>query len=287
MDRGIDDMTVGPVGRWFGSCFYACGRDGLPARIEYAGRLYDLAKVLKHDFIAGTGLYEARGSDADRPGRIVCKINRRKHFCLVPLGWLGRLITHNELCNLRRCEGIEGVPKVLGRVGATAYLYEYIEGACLDPRRGLPGDFFDRLLGVLRQIHARGLVHFDLHKRGNILVGDEGRPYIIDFQLSTHIGERLLISRRLSARLRRRLQAYDLYHLYKHKRRCCPTGLTEAELRLSCHPTVLVRVHRAVAGPLKRIRRACLRAMHARGIITGTQGAALHAETDPVRWSKK
>jgi hypothetical protein len=46
-------------------------------------------------------------------------------------------------------------------------------------------------------------------------------------------------------------------------------------------------VHRAVAGPLKRIRRACLRAMHARGIITGTQGAALHAETDPVRWSKK
>jgi hypothetical protein len=284
MKDGVEQMTAGRLGRWFGSCFYACGRDGLPVRIDYAGRRYGLVKVLKHDFVAGTGLYEAGDTTGDRPRRLVCKINRRKHFCFIPLGWLGRLITHNELCNLRRCEGLVGVPNILARVGPTTYLYEYIEGACLDPKRAVPADFFDRLLGVLRQIHERGLVHFDLHKRGNILVGDDGRPYIIDFQLSTYIGDRLLISRRLSAHLRRRLQAYDLYHLYKHKRRCYPAGLTEAELRLSLQRTVLLRVHRAVAGPLKRLRRTCLRAMHARGIITGTQGAAMHAETDPARW---
>jgi hypothetical protein len=171
-------------------------------------------------------------------------------------------------------------------MGPNAYVYEYIEGRSLGKNPSLPPDFFERLLAVLRRIHAWGLVHFDLHKRGNILVGDDGRPWIIDFQLSTYIGDRLLISRRLSARLRRRLQAYDIYHLYKHKRRLLPAELTEAEERLSRDASLPLRAHRPIARPLKRLRRACLRALHARGIITGTQGAAAHSETDLARWTK-
>jgi hypothetical protein len=277
----------GRVARWFGSCFYACGRAGLPAAMNCGGRSYALVKVLKHDFMAGTGLYEIAGVDEAGPCRIICKINRRTHFCFVPLGWLGRVVTRREVRNLRRCEGIRGVPRVLARLGPTTYAYEYIEGASLDGKPALPCDFFERLLALLQQIHARGLVHFDLHKRGNILVGDDGRPWIIDFQLAAHFGDRCLLSRRLSAGLRHRLQAYDLYHLYKHKRRFLPAEMTEAEGQLSRNNSLPLRLHRTAAGPLKRIRRRVLRYLHAKGILSDVPGAQAHTETHPVRWTGK
>jgi hypothetical protein len=88
--------------RWLGSCFYACGRNGLPAAIDCDGRSYVLVKVLKHDFMAGTGLYEIDGAAPAGPRRIICKINRRMHFCFVPLRWLGRIVTRREVRNLKR-----------------------------------------------------------------------------------------------------------------------------------------------------------------------------------------
>lgn len=271
------------IARWFGSCFFACGRDGLPPHVDYEGARYALVAIFKHDFLAATALYEAPQAGV-APRRIVSKVNRRMHFCLVPLNWLGRLMTRREVRSLRRCQDIQGVPRVLARTGPNSYLYAYIEGRSLDGKPPLPTDFFERLLSVLREIHARDLVHFDLHKRGNILLGDDGRPHIIDFQLATHIGDRLLLSRRLSARLRHWLQGYDIYHLYKHKRRLLPGELTDAEDRLSRDNSLPLRMHRTIARPLKRVRRACLRYLHARGIVTGTQGAAAHVETDPARW---
>ncbi len=281
------DPRPGRVARWFGSCFYACGSNGLPAAIDWDGRSYVLAKVLKHDFMAGTGLYEIACPDPTGPRRIICKVNRRMHFCFIPLRWLGRLVTRREVRNLRRCDGIDGVPQVLARTGPTTYIYEYIEGTSLDRKPALPPGFFEKLLAVLQQIHARGLVHFDLHKRGNVLVGDDGRPWIIDFQLATHPGDRCLLSRRLSTRLRRRLQAYDLYHLYKHKRRFLPAELTEVEDRLSRDNSLPLRLHRAIAGPLKWIRRRCLRYLHAKGILSNAPEVKAHTETNPIRWTGK
>lgn len=274
--------------RWVSRCFYACGsNEDLPGRIECLGERYALEKVLKHDFIAATAIYGTISASADGPRRLVCKINRRMPFGLVPLGWLGRLVTHSEVCNLRRCAGIAEVPVVLARLGPNTYVYEYIEGKTLGERPALPADFFDRLAAAVRQIHARNLIHFDLHKPGNILVGTDGRPHVIDFQISMHIGDRLLVSKRLSACLRRRLQAYDIYHVYKHKRRLQPELLAEDEERLSRNNNLPLRIHRAVARPYKRIRRACLRYLYARGILGGAGNAGACAETDPARWTRK
>jgi RIO-like serine/threonine protein kinase len=217
---------------------------------------------------------------------MIGKINRRRHFCFVPLGWLGRLVTHNEVCNLRRCAGIAGVPKIVERADSHTYFYEYIDGTPLSEKPELPADFFEKLRVVLRQIHARRLVHFDLHKRGNILLGRDGQAYIIDFQVSTCISDRLLLSKTLSAALRRRLQAYDIYHLYKHKRRLLPEELTEAERAISTRVGLLLRVHRFIARPYKAIRRACLHRLHAKGILHKPDSAEPCAETDPTRWTK-
>jgi hypothetical protein len=294
--------------RWFGRCFYACGDAGLPGQITCLGAEYVLEKVLKHDFHAATGLYrreeaqvsgvKSQGDSAagtsdfklqtsnfKLPTRLICKINRRMHFCFFPLGLFGRLLTHSEVCNLRRCAGIPEVPRVLARVDAHTYVYEYIEGQSLNEKPPLPPDFFDRLVRALERVHARRLVHFDLHKTGNILVDTEGRPHILDFQISQYIADRCLLSRRLSDRFRRWLQSYDLYHIYKHKRRLQPQLLTEAEAKLSYNHSLGLRIQRTIAWPYKRIRRACLRRLYAGGILTGTADGGTCMETNPVRWT--
>ncbi len=299
------------IRRWFGRCFYACGGAGLPAEITCLGGRYTLEKVLKHDFHAATGLYRRRKTEdggqrtedssvfclpsfvpcpppsgAQHPACLICKSNRRMHFCFLPLGWIGRLMAHSEIWNLRRCAGIAEVPQVLARLDSHTYVYEYIEGQSLGEKPKLPDDFFDRLVAALRQVHARDLVHFDLHKPGNILVDIEGRPHIIDFQISRHIGDRFLLLRCLSAPFRRWLQSYDLYHVYKHKRRLQPRLLTEAEKKLSYNHTPALQIHRAIARPYKKIRRACLRLLYAKGILAETQDAGTCAETNPVRWTR-
>ncbi len=303
--------------RWFARGFYACGDAGLPGQITCLGARYALEKVLKHDFHAATGVYrrqepvgwiglpnakdrvwgpglphrsDSGGASptlpsAQPPTRLICKINRRMHFCLVPLGLVGRLLTHSEICNLRRCEGIPEVPQVLARLDSHTYVYEYIEGQSLSESPLLPTDFFDRLLLAIEKVHARRLVHFDLHKPGNILVDAEGRPHIIDFQISQYIADWCLVSRRLSGRFRRWLQSYDLYHIYKHKRKLQPQLLTEAEAQLSYNHTLGLEFQRAIARPYKRVRRACLRRLYARGILTGTADGGTCVETNPVRWT--
>jgi hypothetical protein len=254
--------------------------------MELDGVLYALARVLKHDFWAATALYEAAGPSAGRPRRIIRKHNRSRPFGLLPLGWLGRLVVHNELCNLARCAGIDGVPRVLARLGPTTYCYEYIEGASLHERLPLPTDFFERLRAVLEQIHARRVAHMDLNKRGNILLGRDGRPYIIDLQVSVYLPERLLVSRAVSSRFRRWLQSYDVYHLYKHKRRLMPERLSEAERRLSHNRSLALMLHRAIATPYKGIRRAALRYLFSKGVLKPTNEAAANPETNPTRWTR-
>jgi serine/threonine protein kinase len=273
--------------RWFARGFYACGDEGLPAHLDCFGRRYGLVKVLKHDFVAGTGLYESADPEGGAPHRLVCKMNRRTRFCMIPLGLLGRFITRHEVHTLQRCQGMRGVPSLLARLGSYTYVYPYIEGRSLSDGPVLPAGFFDDLLHVVRQIHGRNLVHFDLNKPGNILLGDDGRAHVVDFQISAHIGDRFLLLKRLSAHLRRRLQAYDIYHIYKHKRRFQPRLLTEAEERLSRNHGLLLTLQRALVWPYKRMRRSCLRYLHLKGILTPGDSARACAETDPARWTGK
>ncbi|MBY6205128.1 hypothetical protein [Halomonas denitrificans] len=40
--------------------------------------------------------------------------------------------------------------------------------------------FFDGLLQTIRAMHARGVAHGDLKRKSNLLVGDDGRPRIVD-----------------------------------------------------------------------------------------------------------
>ena len=93
-----------------------------------------------------------------------------------------------------------------------------------------------------------------MNKSPNILVGDDGRPYLIDFQISGDLHEwgDTFITRWLLARLQRE----DHYHLLKHKRRLRPDELTAQERLAAARRSLLIRLHRVISKPYFLIRRS-------------------------------
>jgi hypothetical protein len=77
------------------------------------------------------------------------------------------------------------------------------------------------------------VAHNDLAKEPNWLVGDDGRPGIVDFQMAWYHPKR--------GRLFRLLAREDLRHLLKHKRTYCPDRLTRRELAILTRPGVISR----------------------------------------------
>jgi hypothetical protein len=138
--------------------------------------------------------------------------------------WAARLSAHfawREARALRHLADVQGVPRLLaeekGRLwrGFLAGLPMHVA----QPR----GDaaYFREGARILRQLRRRGVTHNDLAKEPNWLVGQDGRPYLLDFQLAS-------IHRR-KGRLYRIMAYEDLRHLLKHKRTYCPEELTARE----------------------------------------------------------
>ncbi len=271
-----------------GHQLYACGEKSMPEEIVLANTIYRLNKVFKHDFFAATALYELNDQSQDieksYPAKVVLKLGRRQHFLGLPLVWLGRIICRHELSNLNHLNGLGSVPRVLSPYGDLGIIYEYIDGHSLDEEKDLPDDFFDKLLDLLQQVHQQDIVYLDMNKRGNILVGPDGQPRLIDFQISLYIGPRSLISRRLSSYVRNILQKADIYHVLKHKRRLCPELLKPHEQTLAYSRSRLVRLHRLAATPLRKLRRLLLKYLYTNDLVATEKDAQSSPENDPNRF---
>jgi hypothetical protein len=98
----------------------------------------------------------------------------------------------------------------------------------------------------------------DLEKPANVLVGDDGRPYLLDFQISWPWPLGWLIHTRPARWLCRRLQQGDIYHLRKLQRRFRPDQMTARELADSYRRPWPVRVYTFLTRPLTRLRRQAL-----------------------------
>lgn len=86
----------------------------------------------------------------------------------------------------------------------------------------------------LRRLHRAGIVHNDLAKEQNWLVGPHDAAFLTDFQLAAVFTGR--------SKLFRVLAHEDLRHLLKHKRRYCPEALTSAEHRMLARKSLFARV---------------------------------------------
>jgi len=139
---------------------------------------------------------------------------------------LGSWLINKEYRIYRRLAGCPGVPRLHSRPDRWSILVEYIEGNSLkrgDPRVHDPA-FSARLYRLVKAIHARGVVHLDLRHRGNIMITDDGEPYVIDFNGSFYLG-----GNALGRRLLPWLKKVDSSGLLKLKERVTPNLLTEQE----------------------------------------------------------
>jgi predicted Ser/Thr protein kinase len=230
----------------------ALGRRSLPTVIEVEGRTYAQRRVFKNDFFAATALYEGP------TGKVILKVQRQASFLLLPLGWVGRLLAAREAAALQRLSDVPGVPRLIGRWGKTGIVREYIAGRTLSPKEHVPDDFHEQLRALIAAIHAKDMAYVDLEKCENVLVGEDGRPYLFDFQIAWFLPRRWGGNLQPATAFRRWLQAGDRYHLIKLQRRTRPDQLTPEALAVSYRKPWFVRVHHVVTRPFTRVRRAVL-----------------------------
>lgn len=249
-----------PAARVRPALFRALGNSEPPETITVDGREYRLETVFKHDSWAATAVYAPLAGGP----RIVCKFNRRQSILGLPAGWIGRWLARRESAFLRRLEPLHQVPRCLGTVTAhgqpqrNACARTFIEGHPLGRYETVNDEFFPSLHRLLDEMHARGIAYVDLHKRENILVGDDGQPYLIDFQVCAATPESL--HRRLPGLrgLLAPLFRMDRYHVAKHHQRLRPDQCGLSRDDVAGQRPLWVRFHRLIAQPLRQLRRGLL-----------------------------
>jgi hypothetical protein len=209
-------------------------------------------EVFKHDFFAITALYVGES------GKVVLKVHREASFLLVPLGWLGRLLTARECAALQRLGDVPGVPELVGHWGTTGLVRQYIDGHPLARGDRVSDDFHAQLRTLIDTIHDHGMAYVDLEKSENVLVGDDGRPYLFDFQISWYLARKWGGESWPARKVRQWLQAGDIYHLGKLQRRTRPDQLTAEQRAATYRKPWHVRAYRFVTWPFTWCRRRVL-----------------------------
>ena len=133
---------------------------------------------------------------------------------------VGRFLLGREVRALQRLEGLAGIPSQAFRVDALSMAARFVPGRALadTPDGPFSTEFLLALEALLRQVHARGLVHMDTRGGGNLLIGPDGAPGIIDFQAA-------LSTRWMPRALRIWLEDMDLSGIYKKWQRWQPDTL--------------------------------------------------------------
>jgi RIO-like serine/threonine protein kinase len=159
------------------------------------------------------------------------------------LRWLARRLARRETHVLERLSDVRGVPRLLGSDGGLVRR-EWLVGDPMHVVRPTDPRYFRDALHLLRQLHARCVVHNDLAKEPNWLVTPAGSPALVDFQLALHAPRR--------GRLFRALAYDDVRHLLKHKRSYVPQRLTARQRRMLARPSLASRLWMASGKPVYR-----------------------------------
>ena len=144
---------------------------------------------------------------------------------------IGRFLIWREKKAYRRLKGVEGVPALYGVVEGLALVLEEIQGRSiegLDKEGRLPVQFFEALSDLVEKIHRRGLCHCDLKRAANVLVGNQGQPYIIDWSAAILATEFRFFPARL---IYRRFLLDDRHAVIKLQLRHCPEAVDPEDLR--------------------------------------------------------
>lgn len=244
-----DEMNTG---RPRPKTFRALGPHDPPQEVVIAGVTYRHRETFKHDSWAATALY------ACETGQVVCKFNRCQSIGPIPMRWLGRLLARREKNFLKALSDLPGIPKVYetvtadGRALPNVTAHDFVEGKPLSISSCVSPDFFDRFDLMLQEMHRRRIAYIDLHKQENVIVGDDGAPHLIDFQISFRVPDQRCLDFVL-----RILTDCDRYHAYKHR---AQHGMVKAGEPALCRPKWIC-LHRKIAVPFRTMRRRLLVAL--------------------------
>jgi hypothetical protein len=277
-------LTEKPARRSRHAWLNALGGEDMPRTLELADGVYEHRKTYKHDFFAATGLYDGPS------GLVILKLGRCAPLFGFSTRWIGAFLADRECELYEAAQGIPGVPTCLGRWGPTGFVHAFVHGHPLQRKERVPDAFFNQLGELIRALHERDIAYVDLEKRENILVGDDGRPWLIDFQISWR-GPRAhppcqnryrrglrtlsrLIPDGLNHYILSKLQKADCYHLLKHRRRHRPDTLSAEEIEASYRAGGLIRMHRRLFRPLTLMRRGALKQLTGEARSAKQDGAA-------------
>jgi len=151
---------------------------------------------------------------------------------------IGRFLIYRECKALRRLSNIEGVPRFFFTLNSHAIVVEKVHGITLEEyhkKHSISPSFFDRFKQLISKIHEHGVVHCDLKRAANIIVGDGETPYIVDWS-SAIFNEEFPFPLSL---IYERFKLDDQLSVIKYKMRCLPELVSEEEKKLYLQRTFL------------------------------------------------
>ena len=142
--------------------------------------------------------------------------------------FIGIIANRREAFIYRKLEGLRGIPKWIGLIDRYALAIAYVPGRNASELNSgeLTPLFFKKLREIVDAIHDRGIVLCDLRNIKNVILGEDGEPYLIDFSTAFQKGSRVNF---LKNGLYRIFYQDDLLGIAKLKKRCAPGLLTESE----------------------------------------------------------
>ena len=166
---------------------------------------------------------------------------------------IGRFLIWREHRAYKKLQGLMGVPTCYRVVNGLALALEEIQSQPLKKHNKnikLPGTFFDDLKNIVDSFHNRGLAHCDLKNGANVLVGHDGRPYIVDWSAS--ISEKEFRFFPLN-RIYLRFVLDDYFAIIKLKMRYVPGTLTLEEKKQYAQRSHMERSARGIRDRLRKI----------------------------------
>lgn len=133
------------------------------------------AKVLSSGYQGKTLLFESAG------------------HCLVIKAPLGNRLTRpinlallkHEYAVYQALSGLDFIPQCFGMANNEYLVLEFIAGHTIRQNRPDTGSsYYSVLFDAISQMHQRGVAHFDLKRKENLLVTEDSQPVIIDFGVS-------------------------------------------------------------------------------------------------------
>jgi serine/threonine protein kinase len=166
---------------------------------------------------------------------------------------IGRFLIWRESKAYRKLKGLPGVPRFYRVIDGLALVMEEIKGRSLEgleDKIRLEESFFHELRTLIGRFHDRGLAHCDLKRAPNTLLGDDGKPYIVDWSAAISKLECRPFPLHL---IYNRFIRDDFNGVIKLQLRHCPESVTPAERERYFSRGIFERIIRSIRDHLRAL----------------------------------